>query len=52
MPLNPHFPTDPYVILDPSVRWYPGEEMLAEGATRGSMPPFGLQNTTRGQALA
>lgn len=30
MPLNPLFPTNPYVILDPSIRWYPGEEMLAE----------------------
>ena len=40
MPLNPHFPTDPYVILDPSVRWYPGEEMLAERGYQRLLPPL------------
>lgn len=30
MALHPSFPTDPYVILDPSIRWFPGDEVLAD----------------------
>ncbi|MEI6573238.1 MAG: DEAD/DEAH box helicase family protein [Alphaproteobacteria bacterium] len=30
MPLHPDFPTNPYTILDPSIRWYPGEAQLGE----------------------
>jgi hypothetical protein len=26
MPLNPAFPISPYVILDPEIRWYPGDQ--------------------------
>ena len=34
MALHPDFPTDPYVVLDPAIRWYPGDEMLARWAMR------------------
>lgn len=40
MPLNPHFPTDPYAILDPAIRWYPGEEMLEEKGYQRLLPPL------------
>jgi type III restriction enzyme len=40
MALSPHFPTDPYGILDPSIRWYPGEEMLAEKGYEVLLPPL------------
>jgi type III restriction enzyme len=30
MPLHPDFPTDPHMILEPAIRWYPGDEMLAD----------------------
>jgi len=30
MALNPNYPTDPHAILDPSIRWYPGEELFTE----------------------
>lgn len=29
MALHPNFPTDPHIVLDPNIRWYPGEEVLA-----------------------
>lgn len=35
MPLNPDFPADPWTILSPDVRWYPGEELL--GGAAGGM---------------
>jgi type III restriction enzyme len=28
MALHPDFPTDPYTVLDPAIRWYPGDEMI------------------------
>ena len=28
MPMHPDFPTDPHTILDPAVRWYPGDALL------------------------
>ena len=40
MPLQPDFPTDPYVILDPSIRWYPGDAMLAEMGYEMLLPPL------------
>lgn len=40
MALNTNFPTDPYVILDPSIRWYPGEEALAELGYKKLLPPL------------
>ena len=40
MPLHPDFPTDPYVMLDPDVRWYPGDAMLAEMGYEMLLPPL------------
>ena len=38
MGLHPDFPTDPYAIMDPAVRWYPGEAMLDEMGYEMSLP--------------
>lgn len=40
MPLHPDFPTDPYAVLDPGIRWYPGDEMLAELGYEMLLPPL------------
>ena len=40
MALQPNFPTDPYLILDPSIRWYPGDELLAELGYEKLLPPL------------
>ena len=40
MPLNEGFPRDPYAILDPDIRWYPGEDLLAEQARANLIPPL------------
>jgi type III restriction enzyme len=40
MPLHPDFPMDPHVILDPAIRWYPGEEMLADMGYEMLLPPL------------
>ncbi|MGZ8254474.1 MAG: DEAD/DEAH box helicase family protein [Burkholderiaceae bacterium] len=40
MGLHPDFPTDPYAIMDPAVRWYPGEAMLDELGYEMLLPPL------------
>ena len=40
MALHPDFPTDPYVVLDPATRWYPGNEMLGEMGYAMLPPPL------------
>lgn len=30
MPLNPDFPSNPYTILDPAIRWYPGRKEIED----------------------
>jgi type III restriction enzyme len=40
MALHPDFPTDPHAILDPSVRWYPGDAQLAEMGYDMLLPPL------------
>lgn len=42
MALSANFPVDPFEILDPSVRWYPGAEVDAQTVAR-LMPPL-VQN--------
>ena len=37
MALSPHFPTDPYAILLPEVRWYPGDDV--DPAERANLLP-------------
>jgi len=40
MALNPNFPTDPHAILDPDIRWYPGEEKYSEDGYATLLPPL------------
>ena len=41
MPMHDAFPTDPYVILDPAVRWYPGDALLGDmGGREKLIPPL------------
>lgn len=47
MPLNPNFPVDPYAILSPDVRWYPGDELLGD-IGRGSLIPPLVEKVRRG----
>ena len=40
MALHPGFPTDPYVVLDLAIRWFPADETLrSEGAAK-LLPPL------------
>jgi type III restriction enzyme len=40
MPLSEGFPTDPYVILDPALRWYPGDQLLGDVGREKLIPPL------------
>ena len=41
MALHKNFPKDPYVILDPNIRWFPADEDLREkGAIQKLLPPL------------
>ncbi len=40
MALHPNFPTSPYEILDPSVRWFPADEALRTSGAEKLMPPL------------
>lgn len=40
MPLSEQFPTDPFVILDPAIRWYPGDELLLTEMRGKLIPPL------------
>jgi len=40
MALHPNFPESPYVILDPSIRWFPADEALRESSSEKLMPPL------------
>ena len=40
MALHPDFPSSPYAILDPSVRWFPADEALRDTTMDKLMPPF------------
>ena len=43
MALHPDFPDSPYVILDPSIRWFPADEALREAGMNKLMPPLVAQ---------
>lgn len=49
MPLNPAFPADPYAILSPDVRWYPGDELLGGIGHASLIPPL-VDKVRRGVA--
>ena len=40
MALHPDFQKSPYVVLDPEIRWYPGDEMLGEKGYEKLLPPL------------
>lgn len=40
MALHKNFPTSPYAILDPDVRWFPADEALREKGHEKLMPPL------------
>src|SRR5260370_34836390 len=40
MALHPNFPTSPYEILDPVVRWFPADEALREQGYEKLLPPL------------
>jgi type III restriction enzyme len=40
MALHQDFPTDPHVILNPAIRWYPGEEVFTETGYATLLPPL------------
>lgn len=43
MALPPNFPTDPHVILDPAIRWFPADETLREQGYEKLLPPLVAQ---------
>lgn len=43
MALHPDFPSSPHAILDPSVRWFPADEVLRETNMAKLMPPLVAQ---------
>ncbi len=40
MPLHPEFPADPYTILEPAHRWYPGDQVSTETERASLIPPL------------
>jgi type III restriction enzyme len=40
MALHPDFPSSPYAILDPSIRWFPADETLRDTGMDKLMPPL------------
>jgi type III restriction enzyme len=40
MALHPHFPSSPYEVLDPSVRWFPADEAIRDSSADKLMPPL------------
>ncbi len=40
MPLHPDFPSSPHAVLDPAVRWYPGNDALSETTADKLIPPL------------
>ena len=40
MALHPHFPSSPYEIISPELRWLPGEETLRTSQMHELMPPL------------
>src|ERR1035437_4444591 len=40
MALHPDFPVSPYAILDPSIRWFPADEVLRDSSMEKLLPPL------------
>lgn len=43
MALHPHFPESPHAILDPSIRWFPADEVLRDSSMEKLIPPLVAQ---------
>lgn len=43
MALHPNFPPDPYAVLEPDLRWFPGDESLRNTDMKNLMPPLVAQ---------
>ena len=48
MALDPHFPTDPCAILDPAIRWYPGDALLDPELGAAKLIPPLVEKVRRG----
>lgn len=40
MALDPNFPADPFAVLEPVVRWYPGDALLGRIGSEKLIPPL------------
>jgi len=40
MAIHPSFPTSPYDILEPDLRWFPADEALRESSYDRLLPPL------------
>ena len=40
MALHPDFPSDPYAILNPDIRWFPADELLRTQGYEKLLPPL------------
>jgi len=40
MALHPDFPSDPYAILNPDLRWFPADELLRTQGYEKLLPPL------------
>jgi len=40
MALHPSFPSNPYTVLDPSIRWFPADETLRDQGHEKLLPPL------------
>lgn len=43
MALHRNFPSSPYVVLEPDLRWFPGDESLRNADMKNLMPPLVAQ---------
>jgi len=40
MAIHPDFPSSPYTILNPDIRWFPADEALRESSYEKLLPPL------------
>ncbi len=52
MALHKNFPTDPHVIFDPAIRWYPGEEQFGGQRLCHAFATAGVQDSPGCEGLA
>jgi hypothetical protein len=52
MALHPKFPSSPYSILDPEIRWFPADEALRDTSADKLMPPLVPTLAQAGEGVA